>query len=45
MDVIHQKFFGVIPLIWASLPLTLRQRGAAEGWTTVRHMLQRHFIV
>ena len=45
LDIFIRSFLGAIPLIWASLPLTLRQRGAAEGWTTVRHMLQRHFIV
>ena len=45
LDIFIRSFLGAIPLIWASLPLTLRQRAAAEGWTTVRHMLQRHFIV
>ena len=44
LDIFIRSFLGAIPLIWASLPLTLRQRGAAEGWTTVRHMLQRHLL-
>ena len=45
LDLFIRSFLGAIPLIWASLSLTLRQRGAAEGWTAVCHLLQKHLIV
>ena len=43
IDTIHDQFPGLIyqkaiPSIWASLPLTLRERCAVEGWTTVHHI-------
>ena len=30
--------------VWSIIPLVLRERGAVEGWSAVRHFLQRHLL-
>ena len=34
---------GSRPSLWTTIPLTLRERGTIEGWSTLRHQFQRHF--
>ena len=37
-----RSFLGTISVVWSIIPLTLRERGAVEGWSAVCHLLQRH---
>ena len=32
----------MIPSIWATIPLILRERGITEEWSALHHLLQRH---
>ena len=38
------SFLGQIPSIWASIPLTLRQRTLDERWTNLRQLLQQNIV-
>ena len=42
LDLFIRSFLGTISVVWSIIPLTLRERGAVEGWSVVRHLLQRH---
>ena len=42
LDLFIRSFLGTISVVWSIIPLTLRERGAVEGWSAVRHLLQRH---
>ena len=42
LDLFIRSFLGTISVVWSIIPLTLRERGAVEGWSIVRHLLQRH---
>ena len=39
----YKEFSGHNSTVWFTIPLTLRERGAVEGWSAVCHLLQRHF--
>ena len=45
LDLFIRSFLRAIPSIWASLPLTLQERGVVKGWTAVYCILQRHFFI
>ena len=42
LDLFRNSFLGMIPIIWSTIPLTLRERGTTEGWSAICHHLQRH---
>ena len=42
LDLFIRSFLGAISTVWSTIPLALRERGAVEGWSAVRHFLQRH---
>ena len=37
LDLFINGFLGIIPSLWTTIPLTLRERGTTEGWSTLRH--------
>ena len=43
LDLFMRSFLGTISTVWSTIPLTLRERRAVEGWSAVRHLLQRYF--
>ena len=45
LDLFINSFLGMIPSIWATIPLTLRERGVTEGWSALLQFLQRHVIL
>jgi len=42
LDLFRRSFIGVIPDIWAAIPVELRMRGADQGWSTVMKLLQTY---
>ena len=44
LDLFINSFLGQIPSIWASIPLTLRQRTLDEWWTNLRQLLQQNIV-
>ena len=42
LDLFINSFLGMIPSIWATIPLTLRLRGVTEAWSAPCHLFQRH---
>ena len=42
LDIFIRSFLGAISIVWSTIPLALRERGAVEGWSAVHHFLQRH---
>ena len=43
LDLFINSFLGTIPSIWNTIPPTLQERGVIEGWSTLCHLLQRHY--
>ena len=44
LDLFINSFLGQIPSIWASIPLTLRQRTFDERWTNLHQLLQQNIV-
>jgi len=44
LDLFINSFLGQIPSIWASIPLTLRQKTLDERWTNVLQLLQQSIV-